>query len=273
MKVYNESLKRTGKDGKDGVDGNDGRSITHEWDGTVLKVTSASGTTSSDLKGEKGDKGETGEKGDTGAAGAVGKNGTDGKSAYSYAQDGGYAGNEEEFIEKLAGEYSTPNLAVNDETDPAYVKGRTHWTEKTEVELLAEETYEVSDSEISLATVPYLIAGDTYFVTWNGTKYECVAQEGRWSDIPCVTLGNVDENDEGEPFVLFVNPEFMARSSLFTVICKVLDGSSTVTMSISHLKEVVHTIDPKYIEDMYHTSVEEVVGEILPETEFTSVNN
>lgn len=36
-------------------DGKDGTSVTHEWEGTVLKITSASGTTSSDLKGEKGD--------------------------------------------------------------------------------------------------------------------------------------------------------------------------------------------------------------------------
>lgn len=32
-----------------------GVSVTHEWEGTVLKVTSASGTSSADLKGEKGD--------------------------------------------------------------------------------------------------------------------------------------------------------------------------------------------------------------------------
>ena len=50
-----ESLK--GKDGQDGV------SCTHEWNGTTLTVTSASGTTSSDLKGEKGDKGDTGDAG------------------------------------------------------------------------------------------------------------------------------------------------------------------------------------------------------------------
>lgn len=34
--------------------GDDGVSVSHEWDGTVLKVTSASGTTSADLKGADG---------------------------------------------------------------------------------------------------------------------------------------------------------------------------------------------------------------------------
>lgn len=40
--------------------GGDGMSCFHSWDGTKLSVTSASGTTSADLKGNKGDKGDTG---------------------------------------------------------------------------------------------------------------------------------------------------------------------------------------------------------------------
>ena len=82
-------------------------------------------------KGDKGDKGEKGEKGDTGSTGptgpkgeigpqgpqgeigpqgpkgdtgATGATGADGKSAYSYAQDGGYTGTEAEFAAKLAAE-------------------------------------------------------------------------------------------------------------------------------------------------------------------------
>ena len=46
-----------------------GVSVTHQWNGTVLSVTSASGTSSADLKGEKGDKGDPGEKGDRGEKG------------------------------------------------------------------------------------------------------------------------------------------------------------------------------------------------------------
>ena len=48
-----ESLR--GPAGKDGQDGKNGISVTHKWDGTILEVTSASGTSSADLKGEKGD--------------------------------------------------------------------------------------------------------------------------------------------------------------------------------------------------------------------------
>ena len=49
-------------------------------------------------KPSRGETGARGEKGDTGATGA------DGKSAYSYAQDGGYTGTEAGFAAKLAAE-------------------------------------------------------------------------------------------------------------------------------------------------------------------------
>lgn len=73
-------------------------SCTHEWDGTVLKVTSASGTSSADLKGETG------------------------KSAYEYALDGGYTGTEEEFAEKNAQEvYSEAEVDEKIEEVKQYV--------------------------------------------------------------------------------------------------------------------------------------------------------
>lgn len=46
---------------KNGSKGSNGTSATHSWSGTTLTVTSASGTTSADLKGAKGDKGDKGD--------------------------------------------------------------------------------------------------------------------------------------------------------------------------------------------------------------------
>ena len=43
--------------------------ITHEWNGTILTITSDSGTTAMDLKGEKGDTGARGPRGIPGKAG------------------------------------------------------------------------------------------------------------------------------------------------------------------------------------------------------------
>ena len=56
-----ESLR--GPAGQDGKDGKDGVSVTHQWNGTILEVTSASGTSSADLKGEQGVPGKDGRDG------------------------------------------------------------------------------------------------------------------------------------------------------------------------------------------------------------------
>ena len=58
----------------------------------------------------KGSRGETGAKGENGSKGDKGDKGADGKSAYQYAQDGGYTGTETEFAAKLAAEkFANPN--------------------------------------------------------------------------------------------------------------------------------------------------------------------
>lgn len=54
------------------VAGEDGVSCTHSWNGTTLNVTSASGTTSADLRGPQGIQGIQGERGETGATGPAG---------------------------------------------------------------------------------------------------------------------------------------------------------------------------------------------------------
>jgi hypothetical protein len=71
---------RDGVDGKDGTPGAkgekgdigpagpkgaDGTSCTHSWSGTILTITSASGTSSADLRGPKGDTGPAGKDGET----------------------------------------------------------------------------------------------------------------------------------------------------------------------------------------------------------------
>ncbi len=63
-KDFLNSLK--GEQGLQGNNGKDGISVTHSWDDTTLIVTSASGTSSSNLKGDKGEKGEQGIPGENG---------------------------------------------------------------------------------------------------------------------------------------------------------------------------------------------------------------
>ena len=65
----------TGPQGPQGVAGVNGVSCTHKWSGTTLTITSASGTSSADLKGDRGEQGATGP---AGKDGIDGKNGVDG---------------------------------------------------------------------------------------------------------------------------------------------------------------------------------------------------
>ena len=67
-------------EGGNGEPGKDGISATHSWNGTVLTITSASGTSSADLKGDKGDPGADGAKGDKGEKGDRGEPGADGET-------------------------------------------------------------------------------------------------------------------------------------------------------------------------------------------------
>lgn len=55
-------------DGQNGENGQDGVSATHSWNGTTLTITSASGTSSANLKGEKGDTGSNGSNGKDGVS-------------------------------------------------------------------------------------------------------------------------------------------------------------------------------------------------------------
>ena len=104
--AVNEALAAAKASGE--FDGADGITPTIGDNGNWYLGSTDTGKPS---RGEKGDtgpqgpQGEMGPKGDTGDVGPQGPKGAtgaDGKSAYSYAQDGGYAGTEAEFAAKLA---------------------------------------------------------------------------------------------------------------------------------------------------------------------------
>ena len=84
-----------GADGQDGTPGHDGITPTIGDNGNWYIGATDTG------------KPSRGADGATGATGATGQKGADGKSAYQYAQDGGYTGTETEFSEKLAQEQLT----------------------------------------------------------------------------------------------------------------------------------------------------------------------
>lgn len=204
-----------GEKGEKGDAGADGLSATHFWDGTTLTITSASGTSSADLKGEKGDTGAQGPKGETGEQGPRGENGKDGKSAYEYAKESGYGGTETDFSQNLSKE--VPTRVGQLENDKKYLQesqvidSLDEWTinrplsaaagarlqsEITEItdsldkvewqaykikegiDAPIMETKTISFSDKSTFLSGYsLVNGVSYVIVWNGLKYECIANE------------------------------------------------------------------------------------------------
>lgn len=92
-----------GKDGKDGIDGRDGVSATHSWNGTVLTITSASGTSSADLEG---------------ARGAAGKDGYTPVRGTDYWTEA----DKREIVEEVTAEMPAPVVSWNDLEDKPFSK-------------------------------------------------------------------------------------------------------------------------------------------------------
>lgn len=139
-----------GKDGKDGV------SCTHSWNGTTLTVTSASGASSADLKGEPGKDGYTPIKGkdyfdgQDGAAGKDGytpqkgvdyfdgKDGTNGKDGVSVT----HSWNGTTLTVTSASGTSSANLkgatGANGADGYTPVRGKDYWTEADKAQIVDE---------------------------------------------------------------------------------------------------------------------------------------
>ena len=112
---------RDGADGQPGENGTDGYSptanVTQTDNGATITITDKNGTTTATVTngkdgadGNPGADGSPGKDGADGQPGADGAPGADGKSAYQYAQEGGYTGTEAEFAAKLAQEkFANPN--------------------------------------------------------------------------------------------------------------------------------------------------------------------
>ncbi len=234
--AVNEAMRKAKESGEfngaDGKDGKDGVSVTHEWEGTVLKITSASGTSSADLKGKDG---------------VIGK---DGKTAYEYAKDGGYTGTEEEFAAKMAQEI--PDVAQSDwnaaDSEEGHVLNRTHYRAVTNETIFPETSLAFSvdaDGYMSVTEANVsLIPGYSYAVMWDGTRYDTVAGEipdsGGIGAIGNLSLFGFGEATE-EPFIMY------GFDGTFMVATK--DTGDTHTVSISGDIVEIKKLDPQFLPD------------------------
>lgn len=136
-----ESLRgEPGLDGQDGKDGKDGKD------------------------GADGAPGATGATGPAGPSGPAGSNGAPGKSAYAYAQDGGYSGSEAEFAQKLAKEYAL----LKDFQDHTGNKNNPHKVTAAQAGALADTVPHVLEQGTSTGG-----SGIWSYRTWSDGLAEC----------------------------------------------------------------------------------------------------
>jgi hypothetical protein len=141
-----------------------------------------------------------------------------------------------------------PNWDQNNSATLDYIKNRPFYTEDpTKVVVVEEETLTVgSDLYVECQFFPFEI-GNTYFVTFNGTEYECVA----WSDpnyeagkTVCVGNGTFLGSDgygDDLPFVIESYPVW-GRATYLNV-----GETGDYILSVSETQSIVHQIDIKYV--------------------------
>lgn len=107
----------------------------------------------------------------------------------------------------ITGDGAQPDLSQNDPDAADFVKGRTHYAIDEYGFVAKEQTVQITDEGYAdlAITSAQLIQGETYIVTLNGIRYECVPW---WNDDwEAVILGNgsfVEKEGRGEdvPFAI-----------------------------------------------------------------------
>ena len=98
---------------------------------------------------------------------------------------------------------------------------------------------------IKISDLLTFTVGKTYYVTFEGTEYECVAWAG---DDGSIVIGNGSiyggDGGNGEPF----SCNSYADGSCYLNT----NDYGTYDISISSMEEEIHYINPKYIKDMYY---------------------
>lgn len=121
-----------GVDYFDGVDGKDGVSVTHSWNGTILSVTSASGTSSKDLKGDPGAIGSNGKDGTSVTVKSVSESTVDGGLNVITFSDG------KTVTIKNGSKGSTGVSGTNGNDGYTPIKGVDYYTEEDKAEIVDE---------------------------------------------------------------------------------------------------------------------------------------
>ena len=127
------------------------------------------------------------------------------------------------------------------------------------VEVLPECQPEYDEGEnmfIVAEGVTVMTAGESYTVNWNGTEYECVAQDMSAMMPGAILLGegsNFGLPSTGEPFMMAATEE----DGIYFLAIVPLDGTTELTLSIKNGSVTIRKIDPRCLpkpEDYYFVS-------------------
>ena len=220
-----------------------GTSVTHRWEGTTLEVTSASGTSRADLKGEPGYTPVKGVDYFTEAEKQAWENMTADTVRYT-AQN----------LTEVQKSQARENIGVE-------------FGDKVVLEELLPLTDAALDVDPSPANYPEtyfpkidIVVGETYVVHFNGQEYELVAYGDEWAQM----IGRMPSQT---PFV-FGNAKL--SSSPDETCLQTIPGIEKVTVSIHRKVPTTEKIDPRFLpEGVPYVEHGEMV-EILPETTLTS---
>lgn len=180
----------------------------------------------------------------------------------------------DQLMERMA-QLETSDWAQNDPTAKDYVRNRTHYVSRESKALVPEQevTTAVQDdfnvailNNVDLDTFKTLYDSDddtTLDVVFDGASYPCKWLEQDGNRIPVfgnLAIAQEGSTDTGEPFCVTPGPE-----DALAIGCKV---AGTHTVVVSYQQDVVHTLDPKYIKDMYYAESEEqpLVSEVEIDT-------
>lgn len=176
------------------INGKDGISATHEWNGTILTIESASGRSSADLKGEPGPQGNPGKPGEPGSKGDPGEPGYTPQKGVDYfdGKDG------------VSGVYVGPGEmpdGYNVQIDPNgegeslqdMIDAAVQETfGETRFQLLIDHVVEVDAQTITFDAADYpLIANVKEWLVWIGFIDCATAYTGTWHRIRFGSKANV----------------------------------------------------------------------------------
>lgn len=140
------------------------------------------------------------------------------------------------------GSSAQPDYNQNDPTAADYIKNRPFYMgDLTEVELAPEQTVTIDDGYIQFDNLLTFVEGETYFVTFNGKLYECVAWVGDEDSI-CIGNGNIYGGVGLGDEVPFSCDSYSNGECYLNVI-----DNGDYTIKITGKEQEIVKVDPKFL--------------------------